>query len=188
MESKIKSALERALERAESLPKASPDEIARIDSVPQGKSIGASFMDNNNFNLNKALDELNQETKRFVLEGLQEVLLIRISLPADEHAEESNRRAMEGILIMKEDQENATAMLDELENMLQYYRHVFDQTAERFNQEIEMRSRGANAQGIRGTNQDRMDFRQEWATVIKQLDQKFEAGLIELKERIKQLR
>lgn len=187
MESKIKTALERALERAESLPQASPDEIARIEHVPLGKSMGASFMDNSSYDLIKTLEETPQETKRFIVEGLQDVLLLRISLPADQHAEESNKRAMEGILIIKEDKESATDMLNELEGMLQYYRHALEQTMERFKQEVEMRSQSSHSQGMRGTNQETMDFREEWAGIVRQLDQKFEAGLAELKQRIKEI-
>lgn len=187
MEGRIKTALEKALERAESLPEVSPEEIARIENVPRGRSIGASFMNNKGFDLGEALAQIQGDTRKYVLEGLQEVLLMNITLPADESADELNRRAAEGILAIKKDKAKVTAALGELDHLLQYYRQAVEQTRERFRQEFEMRSRAARRQGVRERTMERLEFREEWANVARQLNQRFEIGLAELKERIKQI-
>jgi len=184
---KIKTAMEKALERVASLPETSPDEIARMENIPRGKSIGASFMNNNDFDLGKKLAEIPDETKQYVLEGIQEVLLMNITLPAGEHSGDLNQRAMEGIKAIKKDKTDVAAVLGELDHLLQYYFHAVDQTRERFKQEFEMRSQNARMQGVRETEQERMEFQEEWANVIRQLNQRFEMSLDELKDKIRQI-
>ncbi len=187
MEGRIKTALEKALERAESLPKVSPEEIVRMENVPRGRSIGASYMGNKDFNLKEALAEIPENTRKYVLEGLQEVLLMNVTLSADDVADEVNRRAMAGIMVIKKDKARATAVLGELDQLLKYYRQAMEQTRERFKQEFELRGRAARRQGIRERAVERMEFREEWAGVVRQLNQRFEMGLAELKERIKNI-
>lgn len=187
MEGRIKTALEKALERAESLPEVSAEEVARIENIPRGKIIGASFMNNKNINLKENLAEIPEGISKYVIEGLQEVLLMNITLSADEATDESNRRAMEGILAIKRDRAQVSAVLGELDHLLQYYRQAMDQTRERFKQEFEMRGRAARRQGIRERSMERMEFREEWANVVRQLNQRFDVSLAELKDRIKQI-
>jgi hypothetical protein len=50
-----------------------------------------------------------------------------------------------------------------------------------------MRGRAARKQGIRERSMERMEFREEWANVVRQLNQRFDMGLADLKERIKQI-
>ncbi len=185
MEDRIKTALERALERAGSFRDVSPEEIARIENIPRGRALGASFMNNKGFNIGDALGEVPAEVRKYVIEGLQEVLLMNITLPTDEAANQTIRRAMEGIPAIKRDVAQVSAVLGELDHMLQYYNQTVEQTRERFKQEMEMRGRVARRQGVRDRNMERMEFREEWAALMRQMNARFETGLAELKERIR---
>lgn len=185
MGDRIKSALEKALERAESFREVSPEEIARIENIPRGRAMGASFMNNKNFDIREALREIPPGTIKYVLEGLQEVLLMNITLAADEAADQSIRRAMEGILAVKQDRAQATSVLGELDQLLQYYRQAMEQARERFKQEFEMRGRMARRQGVRDRNMERMEFREEWASMVRQMNARFEANLADIKDRIR---
>lgn len=187
MEGRIKTALEKALERANSFPEVSPEEIARVENIPRGRSMGASYMNNKDFNLKEALALVPEGIRQHVAEGLQEVLLMSITLPADENAEESNRRAIAGIVAIKKDRSGASGLIGELDQLLQYYLQAMDQTRERFKQDFEMRSRAARRQGVRERTMERMEFREEWANVVRQLNQKFEMGLADLKDRIRKI-
>lgn len=186
MDGKIKSALEKALERAASFKEVSREEIDRMEYMPRGRTIAASFMSNKNFDLKEALAQVSADTREYVLSGIEEVLLINISLSADEAADEAIKRAMEGILLIKRDKNQATRLLGELDQLLGYYRQTLEQTRERFKQELEMRGRMNRRQGARGREQDRMaEFREEWSAVVRQMNERFEAGLAEIKDRIR---
>ncbi|MHB8916742.1 MAG: hypothetical protein ACYC4H_01855 [Desulfocucumaceae bacterium] len=186
MEGRIKTALEKAMERAQSFPEVSREEIARIENMPRGKTIGASFMNNRNFNLKEALAEIPEEIRRYAVEGVQEILLMNIMLSSGEEDADSTRRAMEGVMAIKRDRAQVSDVLGELDQLMQYYRQAMDQTQERFKKEYETRSRSARAQG-RERSMDRMEFREEWANVVRQLNSRFEASLAQLKDRVRNI-
>ena len=186
MEGRIKTALEKAMERAQSFPEVSREEIARIENMPRGKSIGASFMNNRNFNLKEALAEIPEGIRKYAVEGVQEILLMNISLSSEED-DDSARRAMEGVMVIKRDRAQVSDVLGELDHLLQYYRQAMDQTQERFKKEYEMRSRSARSQGGRERSMERMEFREEWANVVRQLNSRFEANLAQLKDKVRKI-
>lgn len=184
MEGRIKTALEKAMERAKSFPEVSRAEIARIENMPRGRTIGASFMNNRNINLKEALSEIPEEIRKYAVEGVQEILLMNITLSSVEEDADSTRRAMEGVMVIKRDRAQVSDVLGELDQLMQYYRQAMDQTQERFKKEYEMRSRSARAQG-RERSMERMEFREEWANVVRQLNSRFEASLSQLKDKIR---
>jgi hypothetical protein len=185
MEGKIKSALEKALERAASFREVPAEEIERMESLPRGRAIGAAFMNNEGYDIKGALADIPPGTKEYVVEGCQEVLLLNIALSADESLDASNHRAMEGIAAIKNDRKQIGGLLDEMNQLLGYYRQAIDQTRERFKQDFEMRSQMKRGLNPRGREQEMLEFREEWSKVVKQLNERFEAGLGELKDRIK---
>jgi len=187
MEGKIKTALERALERAQSMPEVSPEEMARLEQMPRGRSIGASFMNSGEFNLKEALSGIAEKDRKFVVEGVQEVLLMNIVLSTEEAAGETNRRAGEGLLLIKKDKPQAEAVLNELDHLLKYYRQSLEQAGERFRQEFEARNRTARRPGGRERTMERMEFREEWANLSRQINARFEAGLAGLKDNLSRI-
>lgn len=187
MEGRIKSALEKAMERAESFRKVSPEEIERIENMPRGMSIGSHFMNNVDFDINEAMEEFQPGLIKYVLEGFQEVLLRNVTLPADEAAVKLSRRALEGILSIKQNKVQATKVLGELDHLLEYYSQVLEQTKEKFKRENELRGRTIQ-DGARSRDPEMsQEFRMEWASVFEQLNTSFEANLVELKDRIKKI-
>lgn len=188
MEGRIKSAYEKAMERAESFRKVSPEEIERIEYKPRGMSIGSRFMNNVDFDIDEALEEFPLSITKYVLEGFQEVLLMNVTLPADESAIKLSRRALEGILFVKQDKVKATKVIAELDYLLEYYSQALEQTKEKFKSESELRGRTNNRDGARSRDAEMsQELRMEWASVFEQLNTSFEANLVELKDSLKKI-
>ncbi len=187
MSEKIKSALEKALERAAALPEVTQDSIASIEYVPQGKGIAASYMNEENFDLTGAVSGFTSDIKKHILTGVQEVLLANIVLPGNETALENDYKAMEGIMAIKEDKPTAGQLLSELDSFLKYYQQVMSQTMEKFKEDYANRVKYNTAQSEQEMAAERMEFQQEWAGVVRQIDQQFGAHLEEFKERIKKV-
>ncbi|MFZ5645201.1 MAG: hypothetical protein ACOY46_16620 [Bacillota bacterium] len=185
MEGKIKTALEKALERAAAMKEAPREEIEKMENMPRGRAIAASFLNNINFDLAGALAGIPEGLEKYVYEGIQEVLLMNIALFPDESADDSNRRAMEGIFFIKRDKKQITELIGEVDHLLKYYRQALEQTREKFRQDFEARGHMGRGRAARGREQEMMDFREEWSNVVKQMNARFEAGLADLKERIK---
>jgi hypothetical protein len=187
MSEKIKSALEKALERAAAMPEVTQDSLASIEYVPQGKGIAASYMNEEDFDLNGAISEFPSDIKKHILTGVQEVLIANIVLPGNETALENDYKAMEGIMAIKKDKPSAGQLLSELDNFLRYYQQVMSQAMDKFKKEYEMRVKNNPAQNEKEMAAERIEFQQEWAQVVRQIDHQFGARLAEFKERIKQV-
>lgn len=185
MEGKIKSALEKAMERAASFKEVPADEIERMEQMPRGRAIAAAFINNGGYDIVSALADIPPGAEKYVTEGCQEVLLMNIALSADESSDESNRRAMEGIIAIKKDKKQAAGVLGEMDQLLNYYKQAIEQTRDRFKQDFEMRSQMNRGRNPRGREQEMLEFREEWTKVLRQLNERFEVGLADLKERIK---
>ncbi|MFZ5597056.1 MAG: hypothetical protein ACOY31_08610 [Bacillota bacterium] len=184
MGDRIKTAMEKAMERAATFREVPPEEIEKLESVPIGRTIAASFINNSGYDLEKALAETPPSSRKYILEGLEEVLLLNISLSDDNSSPDSLRRAMEGISIIKKDKKRITSVLGELDVLLNYYRQTMEQAREKFRQEYEMQSR---MQGARRGSNKMQEFREEWAAMIRQLNEKYEANLAQIKETIRSI-
>lgn len=187
MSGKIKSALEKALERAAAMPEVTQDSIASIEYVPQGKSLAASYMNEEDFDLAGAVSKFSSDVKNHILNGIQEVLMANIVLPGNESVLENDYKAMEGIMAIKEDKPSAGQLLSELDSLLKYYQQVMSQTTEKFKKEYEMRISNKPSQNEQEMESEKMEFQQEWAKIVRQIEQQFGTGLADLKEKIKQV-
>jgi hypothetical protein len=186
MSEKIKSALEKALERADTMPKVSKESIDSIENLPKGRAIAASYMNEEDFDLVMALSEVPNEVKKHILLGVQEVLLANIVLSGEEHIIENDHKAMEGIMSIKEDKPSAGVILSELDNLLKYYQKVATQAMEKYKQEYEEKIRINPPQNEKEAAAERSEYQKEWAKSIRQIDHQFQARLSDLKARIKQ--
>ncbi len=180
MSGKIKSALEKALERAETMPEVSHDSVASIENIPKGRGIAASYMNEEDYDLAAAVAAVPNEIQNHIITGVQEVLLANIVLPRDEAALANDYKAMEGIMSIKQDKPSAGGLLSEMDNLLKYYQQVIAQTMDKFKKEYEARPRNNQNE-----NAERAEFQQEWAKAVRQIEQQFGARLTELKDKVK---
>ncbi|MGQ9557117.1 MAG: hypothetical protein ACUVTU_04075 [Desulfurispora sp.] len=194
MSDKIKTAWEKALERMQQMPPVAPGELARLEYMPQGHRLGARFMQEKQLNLKKTLAEVPDAQKPYVLEGVQEALLLQLVLPEREEQMETNRRAMEGLLILKQGSPEMVTLLNELEYLFNYYQQALQQTRAGFEREFAARSRqvrrtmpGRQTGGLESQLEQTPGYYEEWSRVLGDLNSRFGGALAELKEKIKRL-
>ncbi|NTW05700.1 MAG: hypothetical protein HGA27_06250 [Peptococcaceae bacterium] len=187
MSGKIKSALEKALERADTMPQVSKESIDSIENLPKGRAIAGNYMNEEDFDLVKALSEVPSEVKKHILLGVQEVLLANIVLTGEDHVIENDHKAMEGIMSIKEDKPSAGVILSELDNLLKYYQQVTTQAMEKYKKEYEEKTRNNPPQNEQEATAERAEYQKEWVKTIRQIDHQFQARLSDLKARIKQV-
>lgn len=191
---KIKTAWEKALERMQQMPPVAPDELARLEYMPQGHRLGARFMQEKQLHLKQALAEVPPAQRPYVMEGVQEALLLQLALPEREEQIEINRRAMEGLLILKQGHPQMVTLLSELEYLFNYYQQALEQTRAGFEREFAARSRavrrtpsGRQTGGAAGQLEQTPGYYEEWNRVLGDLNSRFGGALAELKEKIKHL-
>lgn len=192
----IKSASERAMERIANLGEPSKDEVMQWKYMPEGQKLAVKYF-KEDINLVAELGKFKEEERRFVAKGAEEVLLRNITLPANEPAKKTTKKAMEALKAIKRDK-------GALENIYSKMRRVFDhyaqegeqqrrQAYEMLKQDFQMRIQQALQQqglppGTKVNIEGQPQFQEEWHRTIAHLDSQYNQLLDEYKQEVESLR
>ena len=114
----IKSAREIAIEKVDKLGEVTDEERLRWEYTPEGEKLAARYLKEDS-NLLVELGQYNENMRNYVIAGVSQVLIRNISLPDSDLAKRNNKRAMDGLKIVKSEQVR-------LENVYSKMRHIFD--------------------------------------------------------------
>jgi len=191
MSERIKTALEKALERAARL-KVSDVDLERMARLDAGRALAGRFLQDPALDLLQELASHAPDARHDVAAGVEEILLQNIALPADEQAVRTNQRAMDGIAVIKRDPEAVRTIMGELGYLFDYYtqayRHSYTNLKEHFEQRLGAARRILERQteGRIRMNVERLpEFREEWIRTVGALNAQYESLLNEQKTRLK---
>ncbi len=193
MGEEIKSALEIALEKAEKLGGATEEERLKWKYVPEGGKLAARYL-KQDLNLVVELSQYEENAKKHVIEGAKDILIRNINLPRNNLARKNNKRALDGLKILKSDKVG-------VENVYSRIRRIFDHYVEQGEQqkkqayeslkaEIEIRMQQAVKQqlgsfaGIKIDVERQPQFQEEWHKLQTQLDLQYIKLLDEYKQEL----
>ncbi len=188
----MKSAFERAMERADKIGKASPEELQQIESGPIGNQMAARFMKEPAFDLALEIEKYKGNANRKqVVEGAMEIFMRYLSLPTGNVVRDTVIRAKQGILTLKADKKQVQAIFAQLDNLFNYYEQARQQTFSQIKQAIEQQM-GHQMKGMGGQlgPQGRVDvtsqpqFREEVGRALQDLNRQYEQALQEQKQRL----
>ena len=193
--SEMKSAFERAMEKAEKIGKASPEELLRLEAIPLGNKMAARFLREPGYDFEADLTKHKGTGKRkYLMEGAVEILLRHVALPRDASSRETALRAKEGFLAVKENKKGVEAIFDQLENLFNYYeqarQQAFNQVKQAFEQQAgqQMNAMGATAgPPMKADVTMQPQFLEEWHRVSAELDLRYEQALGEQRQRLLEL-
>jgi len=192
LEDRIKSAWEKALERAERMPRVPDEELRRAEYVPRGRAMAARYLQEKDFDLAAAVAAQDPQVRPYLAEGAREVLLINLVLPREDGPEEDDRRVMEGLAALSRNRAALGRVLGELEYLLDYYRKARQTTYQRLKDGFSKRLARAQQQiearmgpGVVVDVERQPAFLEEWSRLQAQLSSQFEDKLSELKEEIR---
>lgn len=189
----IKSALEIAMEKAEKLGKATDEERLKWKYVPEGEKLAARYI-KQGCNLVVELSQYEGGIKKYIMEGVGDILIRNINLPSSDLAKRNNRRAMEGLKTVKNDKAS-------VENVYSKMRRIFDhyvgegeqqrkQAYESLKAEFEAKIKQALQQqlgslvGIKIDVEKQPQFQEEWRKMQTQLDSQYLKLLDEYKQEL----
>ncbi|MCG0278252.1 MAG: hypothetical protein L5656_06935 [Thermanaeromonas sp.] len=191
---KVKTALEIALERAKTI-EVDEEKIMELDYLPRGRVLGAQFLSNKDFNLEKELDKFNLKARTYVVKGIEETFLGNLRLPRDEISMDTNRRCMEGLLTIKKNKAALKQVFKEIEMLFQYYARALEQAYVNLKEEYAARiaqagrSLGKQVVPLRLPNVESLpEFQEEWARFREQLSAQYETLLEEKRQYIRSIR
>ena len=189
----IKSALEIAMEKVEKLGGVTEEERLKWKYVPEGEKLAVRYL-KQDLNLLAELSRYEENARKYVIEGAQDILTRNINLPKDDSTRRSNKRAMEGLKILKNDKVS-------VENVCSRIRRIFDHYVEQGEQQRKQAYESLKAEledkimqavkqqlgsfaGIKVDVESQPQFQEEWRKVQTQLDLQYIKLLDEYKQEL----
>ncbi len=189
----IKSALEIALEKAAKLEAPTAEERLGWKYFPEGERLANKFL-KEDANLVAELSKYEGEARKVVARGAADVLARSINLPGDDYAKKMNKRAMDGLKMVKTDKVAVENVYSKIRRIFNHYNTQGEQQKqeayERLKIDMEEKVRQAVKQQYGLVNTTRMNveslpqFQSEWRKVQMELDLSYIKLLNELKSEL----
>jgi len=189
----IKSALEIAMEKVEKLGEVTEEERRKWKYVPEGEKLAVRYL-KQNLNLLAELTQYEENAKKYVIEGAQDILTRDINLPKNDVARRNNKRAMDGLKILKSDKVSVENVYSRIRRIFEHYVEQGEpqrkQAYESLKAEVEARIQQAVKQqlgtfaGIKIDVESQPQFQEEWRKVQAQLDLQYIKLLDEYKHEL----
>lgn len=188
----IKSALELALEKAESYGRASKEELAAAQSQERGRELAVQFLKGEG-DLEADLNHMPPQDQTAARGAVKEVFLRNIGLPRDEVIDPRQDRALAGLLLVARDRKAMARLQEDLGHLLQQYlqmrQNILQQLKARFSAALPQMQQAMEAktgQRLRLEVEHLPQFQEEWHRFQDQLQNQFEPVLGDLKNRMLQ--
>jgi hypothetical protein len=190
----IKSAREIAEEKLARLGEATEEERLGWKYVPEGEGLGGRYI-KEEVNLVAELQQYQGEVRKHIIEGAGDILIRNINLPRDDSAKRDNRRAMDGLKILKSDKVAVENVYSKMRRIINHYEQEGEQQRRQAYQtlkaDFEAKVQQAVAQQIGSVAGFKVDvekqpqFQEEWRRVQAQLDSQYIKLLDEYKQELR---
>jgi hypothetical protein len=189
----IKSAIEIAMEKAERLGRATDEERLKWKYVPEGERLAARYI-KQDCNLVVELSQYEENIKKYVIQGVADVLTRNINLPKSNLVKRINKRVMDGLKIVKSDKASVENVYSKIRRIFEHYvgqgEQQRKQAYESLKAEFEAKMKQAIQQqlgsfvGIRIDVERQPQFQEEWRKLLIQLDSQYVRLLDEYKQEL----
>lgn len=186
----IKSALELALEKAESYGRASKDDLIQDQYRDKGRQLAVQYLKEEG-DLVAELTSLPPEAREAAQQAIKEVLVRNIALPREETPDPRAVRALEGLLLVASNQKGMTRLKEEVQqiwqNFLMARNSAIQQLKASFGQQLNNVTRALEAQygqRLKVDVEHLPQFQEEWRKFEANLIQQFEPILEDRKARM----
>jgi hypothetical protein len=191
--SDIKSAREIAMEKVEKLGEVTEEERLKWKYIPEGEKLAARYL-KQDCNLVVELGQYQENVRKYIIEGAEDIIVRNINLPKDDLAKRKNRQAMDGLKTLKSDKIGVENVYSKLRRIFEHYREQGEQQRkqayESLKAEFEARIQEAVQQqfgslaGIRVDVERQPQFQEEWRNIQAQLDSQYVMLLDEYKREL----
>jgi hypothetical protein len=190
----IKSALEIAMEKVEKMGRATDEERLRWEYIPEGEKLGAMYLAQDS-NLVVELNKFEENARRYVIEGAEDILIRNIKLPQDDRDNKNNKQAMDGLKHLKSDKVGVENVYSKVRRIFEHYKEQGEQQKkqayESLKAEFEARLREAAQQQLGSLAGFKIDverqpqFQEQWRKTQSQMDSQYTMLLDEYKRELK---
>ena len=182
----IKSTLEKVLERAASMGRATEEELATEERVKEGMRLGADYLNGNEVDFSSALEQTGSSV--LIKRGVVQAFLRNIMLPRDEDLERIER-AMQGLLNLGKGSGDLVSIFNDMKGILAHYqqhkKEVRQQVEDAFRQQMEqamVQQTGQAGLGMKVDPAVHPKFQEEWSRIKSDLDTQYNQALDQHKD------
>ncbi len=189
----IKSAREIAMEKIEKLGEVTDEERLKWKYVPEGEKLAARYI-KIGCNLVDELSQYEENVKRCIITGAGDILIRNISLPTSNLAKRNNKRAMEGLKVIKSNKVDVENVYSKVRRLFNHYLEQGEQQRkqayESLKIEFEAKVQQAVQQQLGSLVRIKVDvekqpqFQEEWRKIQAQLDSQYLKLLDEYKQEL----
>jgi len=189
----IKSAREIAMEKIENLGEPSAEERLKWKYVPEGEKLAARYI-KIGCNLVDELSQYEEKVKGYIIEGAAEILSRNIDLPRSDLAKRNNKKAMEGLKVIKSNKVDVENVYSKVRRLFNHYMEQGEQQRKRAYEslkvEFDAKIQQAVQQQLGSLVRIKVDvekqsqFQEEWRKVQAQLDSQYLKFLDEYKQEL----
>jgi len=193
---RIKSALERAMERIEQIEAPDPVEKLEWEFIPMGRKLAGSHMKIEGDPFKKFSSSVD-EAKPYLKQGMMEVFISNVQLPKNEIIDATNKRAFEGLGILLQEDKSAKDLLERAIYVTQQYAQYGNPQREQAYLELKKQIEqvvmeslarqpgGANPQAPGQIRVETMpEFQQQWMKISSQIDHQYEQHLGQIRQEL----
>ena len=178
----IRSALEIAMEKIEKMGEATEEERLKWKHVPQGEQLAARYL-KEDCNLIAELSQYQENVRKYIAAGAAGILIRNIDLPKNDAAKKTNRRAMDGLKILKSDKIGVENIYSKIRYLFNHYGETGEQQRKQAYQslktELEAKLQQTIQEQLGSLTKLKIDvetqpqFQQEWRRIEHQLDSQY---------------
>ncbi len=192
--SDIKSAYEIAMEKIKDIGDATPEERLKWKFTPKGGELAGKYM-KDEANLQTELGKYKDEEKKYVAQGVTAILTRIIDLPKNDAVAKNNKKAMDGIKLIKKDKAGVENVFSKIRYIFSHFteqgkdqkRQAYEQVKMEFGAKLKQamqQQMGANAGKMNIDVERHPQFQEEWHKVLARMDAQYLEHLNEYKQDI----
>jgi len=189
----IKSALEIAMEKVKKLSEATEEERLKWKHVPEGEQLAVRYL-KENCNLVVELSKYQENVRKYIMEGAAEVLIRNLSLPKNDVVKKNNRRAMDGLKILRSGKVNVENVYSKIRYLFNHYTEQGEQQRKQAYESLkteleakiqqEVQQQLGSLMAVKIDVEKQPQFHQEWQKIQTQLDSQYLTQLNEYKREL----
>jgi hypothetical protein len=179
----IKSAYEIAMEKLKDVESATAEERLKWKFVPKGEELAGKYM-KDDVNLTTELSKYNDEERKYVVQGVSAILIRNIDLPKNDAIKKNNRKAMDGIKLIKKDKVGVENVFSKIRYIFNHYaeqgdeqkKEAYEQVKAQFTAKLQQalqQQMGANARMNNIDVERHPQFQEEWRKMLMRLDTQY---------------
>lgn len=186
----IKSTLEKVLERAASMGRATQDELATEERVKDGMRMAADYLNGNEVDFSSALEQTSSSV--LIKRGVVQAFLRNIMLPRYDDPKRTER-AMQGLLELGKGSGDLLSIFKDMKGILDHYqqhkKEIRQQVEDAFRQQMEQamaQQTGQKGLGMKVDPALHPKFQEEWSRIKSDLDSQYNQALDQHKDLVAQ--